>query len=86
LASQDKSNYVGVASFLYEGDCNKIYQALYLAGRPIINPLGLFKDFGSLVKPSSMPIAVLIWFENLLIYVLIALFIFALRRRFKIPS
>ena len=78
----DEAMYTGWRSMLIEPGCN-VWQALYLAFQPIINPLGIFSSKTFLV-PKSGWIAALLMLQGLLSPVLIALFIFAVRRRFRL--
>ena len=78
----DSAMYAGWRSVLIEHDGN-VWQALYLAFQPIINPLGIFSSKALLV-PRHGWLAFLLMVQGLLSPVWIALFIFAVRRRFRL--
>lgn len=82
----DTTNYVGwQILFLREDLAGEVSKALYIALQPIVNPLGVFA-----AKPLLVPrfawLAVRLTFQGLFSVVLIALMIFAIRRRFKIAA
>jgi len=78
----DGSMYTGWRSVLIEPG-GGVWQALYLAFQPIINPLGLFSAKAFLVSKNGW-IAFLLMVQGVLSPVFIALFIFAVRRRFRL--
>lgn len=78
--------YVGWQSIFsrtdYVGD---VFKALYLSIQPIANPLGIFAKTPLLIAKSPW-LALWLSFQGFISVVLIALTIFAIRRRFKIAS
>jgi len=76
--------YSGWRSALIKPDDN-LFRTVYLASQPIINPLGIFSPKALLV-PKNGWIFTLLLFQGLFSPVWIALFIFAVRRRFRLHS
>lgn len=78
--------YVGWQSILLRNDfLGDTLKALYVSFQPIANPLGVFAKT-PLLTPESPWLALWLTVQGLLSVVLIALAIFAIRRRFKIAS
>lgn len=78
----DAAIYSGWRSVLVEPD-SSAWQAAYLAFQPVINPLGMFSSKALLV-PKNGWIVALLMVQGLLSPILIALFIFSVRRRFRL--
>ncbi|TAM45589.1 MAG: hypothetical protein EPN55_07795 [Gammaproteobacteria bacterium] len=84
LPTNADQNYFGWQKSLVEsGLGGRFTRAVYLAAQPVINPLGIF-GIKILVTPSNGLLALWLSFHGLLSVVLIALFVFAIRRRFRL--
>lgn len=83
--SQEPTFYTrGWRSLLTQCDLTgQFARAFLLALDPITNPLGVFAN-RTLLVATHWALQIWLWFNGLLSAVLIALFVFALRRRFKI--
>lgn len=80
--SLDSENYTGWRSILI---CNNEYRSVYLSFQSMLNPLGVL-GIKSLVIPAFGWLVTYLLIQGLLSAVLIALMIFAIRRRFKISN
>jgi hypothetical protein len=84
LPGQSQSNYIGWQKILLEDNLDgKIARAIVLTGQQILNPLGLLGHKGLTVARNGWILAISIIY-SLLSLILITLFIFAVRRRFKL--
>lgn len=80
------NQYVGWQSIFLRTDCvGDAFKALYLSIQPVANPLGIFAKTPLLIAKSPW-LALWLSFQGFVSVVLIALTIFAIRRRFKIAS
>lgn len=82
--SEQASSLSGWQTFLVEPTTSGDYtRAFYLAVQPLVNPIGIF-GVKSLLVPKYPWLAVWLSLHGLLAVVLLALLVFAIRRRFKI--
>jgi len=81
-ASRD-TEFVGWQQVLIDPRWGACARAAYLAVQPLVNPIGIFGPKSVLI-PRSAWLAVWLSVAGILGIVLLALFIFAIRRRFKI--
>lgn len=82
-SSEQVSSLVGWQTALVEPISGEYARALYLALQPLVNPIGIF-GVKSLLVPKYPWLAVWLSLHGFLSVVLLALLIFAIRRRFKI--
>ena len=83
VQTADSGAYIGWRNSITErGEVGRITRSMLLGTQSLVNPLGIF-SYRSLVVPSNNWIAGSILFQGILSPVLLFLFIFALRRRFK---
>ncbi|MCW9024780.1 MAG: hypothetical protein OQK73_08855 [Gammaproteobacteria bacterium] len=80
--SLDSDHYTGWRDILI---CSNGYRSVYLSFQSMLNPLGIL-GIKSLVIPASGWLVTYLLFQGLLSAILIALMIFAIRRRFKISN
>lgn len=81
-----QDQYVGWQSIFLRADyIGDAFKALYLSIQPVANPLGIFAKTPLLIAKSPW-LALWLSFQGFVSVVLIALTIFAIRRRFKIAS
>lgn len=78
----DGEHYTGWRSILI---CNNEYRSVYLSFQSMLNPLGVL-GIKSLVIPAFGWLVTYLLIQGLLSAILIALMIFAIRRRFKISN
>jgi hypothetical protein len=82
--SEQASGFVGWQAALMEPTTSGDYaRAFYLALQPLVNPIGIF-GVKSLLVPRYPLLAVWLSLHGFLAVVLLALLVFAIRRRFKI--
>ena len=80
--SLNSEHYTGWRSILI---CSNEYRSVYLSFQSMLNPLGVL-GIKSLVIPASGWLVTYLLIQGLLSAILIALMIFAIRRRFKISN
>lgn len=86
--SDESGRYVGWRSIFKSNDhivWNDFYRSTYLSFQTMLNPLGVL-GIKSLVIPAYGWLVTYLLFQGLLSAALIALMVFAIRRRFKISS
>ncbi len=75
--------YFGWRSILqWEDWLGSLWRALVMSAQPVANPIGIFRG-GTLLVPEYTWLAIWLRMQTLFSIILVALFIFAVRRRFK---
>jgi hypothetical protein len=79
------SKPIGWQRILVDPTCGEYARAFYLALQPVVNPIGILGP-RSLLVPQYAPLAAWLSVQGFLGLILLALLIFAIRRRFKIQT
>ena len=75
--------YLGWRSILqWEDWLGSLWRALVMSAQPVANPIGIFRG-GTLLVPEYVWLAIWLKVQGLFSIILVAIFIFAVRRRFK---